>query len=195
MKHRPSEALMSSIFEEAVHGRLRTSAIPATAQWHRELPCLQGRPDFVAECRHSGRRGQGVETPEWQEMQQVDLANALTKPSLSLIISLLQPVPAGSWDYLLQATGFSRHGLHRTLRRLESTGLIAQVGANCYALSPSLQLPRRELWAFELKVDHWQRTLYQACQYGAFAHRTVVVIAEPWAHLLIPARRSESCGR
>ena len=51
-----------------------------------------------------------------------------------------------------------------------------------YVLAPNVPDLRTHLWAFELKLDHWQRALFQACQYRAFAHAALVVMSEGGAH-------------
>jgi len=72
--------------------------------------------------------------------------------------------------------------VRKSLRQLEELGLARGNDAHEYALSPTLAHIDWELWAFELKLHDWKRALYQALQYQAFAHFSVVVIAEQWAH-------------
>jgi hypothetical protein len=65
---------------------------------------------------------------------------------------------------------------------LESLGVVAPSGATGYVRCAPFLDQEWEVWAFEVKLDHWQRALYQALQYGAFAHRVAVVVPERWAH-------------
>jgi hypothetical protein len=85
-------------------------------------------------------------------------------------------------DYLYRASGLSSAVLRRAIRDLENARLLIHTNSEAVLLSPNFPHIDWELWAFEIKLEHWQRALYQALQYRAFANRVAVVLPERWAH-------------
>jgi hypothetical protein len=157
MKQTQSEEQLAVAFEEVITNGAWASYYSPFTRMLREVACLQGRPDFVG--LHAGATN--------ISMDQTDqLAAVLKVPSTTRILSLLHYAAPRTEKYLLRASGFSLP----VVRRLT------------YVLSSSFPKIQWELWAFEIKVDHWQRALYQALQYRAFAHRVTVVLPERWVH-------------
>jgi hypothetical protein len=83
---------------------------------------------------------------------------------------------------LLASAGVSSRVLRNCVSELIALGLVEKVERSVLRLAEDCPPLEWDLWAFELKVDHWQRALFQACQYHAFAQHSVVVLAERWIH-------------
>jgi hypothetical protein len=173
MKQTQSEEQLAVAFEEVITNGAWASYYSPFTRMLREVACLQGRPDFVG--LHAGATN--------ISMDQTDqLAAVLKVPSTTRILSLLHYAAPRTEKYLLRASGFSLPVVRRSIMALESFDLITPSGHLTYVLSSSFPKIQWELWAFEIKVDHWQRALYQALQYRAFAHRVTVVLPERWVH-------------
>src|SRR5260221_8287374 len=168
-----SEDRMSDVFENLLRRSTHEDIFPKFVKWQRELACLQGRPDFVAPSA-------GDESLRGDE--RASLAEALSTPSQALTLSLIKRRAPRTEQYLLQATGLSRRVVRRAVATLLSCDVISCDSSSRFTLSPRYADLTWDSWAFELKVSNWQRALFQACQYQAFAQRAVVIIAERWAH-------------
>lgn len=194
-----TEAKMAEAFARFMNTQphAQPKALPQFAELEPEVDCLQGRPDFIGVVRQeivdSACRTAG-------------LAEALSVPSSAALMALLKRRAPRTENYLVRMTGLSAPVVHRVLVRLQRQEIIQQVGSG-YALAAHLPDLGAQLWAFELKLDHWQRALFQACQYQAFAHVTVVVISERGARRVerqysrfeslgvgLAAFDTESCG-
>lgn len=172
MKKQATEETLSKAFEgilgngiwEARHARL-TGLL-------REMRCHQGQPDFVASVAASKRPSEKVRNR---------LRKALSRPATVRVMSLLKRGVARRAEYLVRSSGLSRKVVWQVLRELGSTRLVREVRKGSYILTTSLEQPVGELWAFEVKVKDWQRAMYQALQYRAFAHRVAIVLESAWA--------------
>ena len=173
MTNKVTEEQLSTAFEGALSNGAWTRYYPPFAHVLREVDCHQGRPDFVASPTTV------IDTPRDCRAQ---LAPALATPSLVRILSLLKRSAPRTDDYLRRASGLSVPVLRRSISALESLGVVARSSQSGYVLASAFPETKWELWAFEVKVDHWQRALFQALQYRAFAHWVAVVISERWAH-------------
>jgi predicted transcriptional regulator len=174
MKHL-SEERLARAFELSLRNGVARAPFMPLHSIAKEIRCLQGRPDFVASPTRSRIMPASF---------CANLASGLSSPSQAKILALLNPVAPRTERYLESGTGLSRSVIHRSIATLTSLGLIRHRGRSSYVLSHALRKSELELWAFEVKVDHWRRALYQALQYQAFAHRSIVVISERWAHRL-----------
>lgn len=168
-----TEEQVSAAFEAALSNGAWARHYPSFRRVLREVDCQQGRPDFVA----SPARATTI-----SKARRAQLASALATPSGARILSLLKPAAPRAENYLVRASGLSQPVVRRTISTLESLNAVLPAGRTAYVQSPGFLDLEWELWAFEVKVDHWQRALYQALQYGAFAHRVAVVVPERWAH-------------
>ncbi len=174
---RISEAQLCEVFERAISDGLWSRTYPRLIHIVKEMNALQGRPDLVA-THHDVSR---LEGGPWDV-----LAQTLTKPSRARLVSLLKPGSPRTFEYLLTKSGYSKAVVSRTLADLQARGLIRTCNGSGYLLATDFPSSFPELWAFELKVDHWRRALYQALQYQSFAHRVAVILP------LSTVRRAES---
>lgn len=173
MTHQLSEEELSAVFEKALQNGSWARHYPPIKHFARELTCQQGRPDFVASPVRIGLLGKA---------KRERLAQALYNPSTARMLSLAKWKSPRTEDYFLKASGFSLPVVRRSLAALEDWRYLEQTKTGSFILTPNFPALRWELWAFELKLGHWQRALYQALQYRAFAHRVAIVVPERWAH-------------
>ena len=169
-----TEATLLLAFEGLTGSRSSTIGCPPFAPMARELKCECGRPDLV------GAPTLASSLPSDPER----LADALRARAVSRVLSVLEPDSIIRPDDVMAACGLSRATVTRALAGLERSGLVVTLDKGEYALARGASEPRWQLWAFEVKLDNWKRALYQAVQYQAFAHVSVVVTAEEWAHRL-----------
>lgn len=175
MKGNLTEEYLSSTFETVVGSDDWVSHFGLFGFILKEVDCHQGRPDYVASTR---------KLPTMSETQRKVLGGVLSAPSTARVISLLKAAAPRTAEYLVRASGFSAPVVRRSLATLLSLDLVERTGSAGYVLSSGFPTLDWELWAFEVKLEHWQRALFQALQYRAFAHRSVVVISEHSAHRL-----------
>lgn len=168
-----SEEHLSQIFENVLAQRAWSQYYPRMRHFARELDCQQGRPDFVASP---------ARTPPLHKAKRHRLAEALHNPATARILSLAKRDAPRTEQYLYRASGLSAPVVRRSIATLESLAFLSRTPSETLILSPDFPVTGWELWAFEIKVEKWQRALYQALQYQAFAHRVAVVIPERWAH-------------
>jgi len=95
------------------------------------------------------------------------LVRALRDQSSARIVSLLQFSAPRTERYLVKETGLSMQVFRRCIATLESLKLVERHSGSGYSLSRYFPKMNWELWAFEVKVDHWRRALYQALRYRA----------------------------
>lgn len=146
--------------------------MPSFAAVRAEMPCAQGRPDYVAS------EGLGRLRPDQQNI----LINALSTTSKARLLSRLMNGEIATEIDLLSSTGVSTRLFRNCMSEFRELDLVRQHGRAGFQLLQNDLSLEWDLWAFELKVDHWQRALFQACQYRAFAQQSVVVLAEQWIH-------------
>lgn len=167
-----NEATLTLGFEEVIRSGTWTLRRPFDRVL-REIGCLQGVPDLVALTGSM---------PLVSDEYASRLASGLSRPSGALLLSLLKPRAHRTAEYLVRASGLSGPVVQRTLRELCVLDLAAEPTQSRFTLSPSFPEDPWEMWAFEVKLENWQRALFQALQYKAFAHRVVVVLPERWVH-------------
>ena len=175
------------------------ASIIAQGEWGRGYPCLgcmaeeivcqQGRPDLVASpCRDGNGLSDG---------QIADAAAVLATPAAARVVSLLKPASVRTVDYLTRCSGLSARTVRDALRALLEVDLASSPDHRSFLLGDRIAGLERELWAFEVKVDNWQRALFQAVQYRAFADRVAVAMASTYVHRVrsrIPLFRSLRIG-
>ena len=167
-----TEADMAQAFAQRMAMREDTKLLPYFAGIEPEVDCLQGRPDFIGITSE-----EAFASALWGSA----LTEALATPSLAHIMALLKRRAPRREEYLLRVTGLSVPVFRRAMAALEHRDIVERMGSG-YVLAPHVPNLQTRLWAFELKLDHWQRALFQACQYQAFAHATLVVISAHSAH-------------
>jgi hypothetical protein len=179
MKREFSEQQLSEVFERQIGKRLWTTKRPRIGMVLREMQAHQGQPDFVISIK-------GRTIPRGLIERIVD---GVSRPSAARVLSLLGVSAARSEEYLLKASGLSGKVLVETLRNLEERRLIDQPRRGRFVLRHEIAMTNLEFWAFEVKVDDWQRALYQGLQYRTFAHRVSIVLGEKWVHRVEPHRK------
>ena len=168
-----TEEELSAIFEDALRNGEWAKHFPRFAHVVREVDCQQGRADFIASPARQTLMGRD---------RRAQFASALATPSSAKILSLLKRSAARTESYLRRASGLSSPVIRRALFELLALRLVVRSGKSGYVLSPTFPAAKWELWAFEVKIDKWQRALFQALQYRAFAHRVCIVMPERWVH-------------
>ena len=173
MRKTITERQLSRAFEATLANGAWSSKYPPLRQVLREMHCQQGQPDLV---------GTVTSVSAIPAKIRARLALALRRPSgrdYSRFFANRRHVPRSSRF----ASGLSREIVRRTLSELKKLRLVIPRGENRYLCAPALRrYSHQELWAFEVKVEHWQRAFYQALQYRAFADRAAIVLAMPLAH-------------
>lgn len=164
-----TEADMAQAFARYMAIPENSTFLPHFTGMEPEVDCLQGRPDFIGV-----QPDRDFDSPPWITA----LAQALATPSLASIVASLKRRAPRREEYLLRVTGMSRPVVRRAIADLERRGIVEQMGGG-YVLGSNVPTTHPHLWAFELKLDHWQRALFQAYQYRAFAHAAIVVMSEP----------------
>jgi hypothetical protein len=139
-----------------------------------EVVCQQGRPDFVASpC--PVRNG-------LSEAEIMDAAAVLATPAAARVVSLLKPGSVRTVEYLTRCSGLSPRTVRDALEALLKVDLAKSADTASFLRGDRLIHLDTELWAFEVKVDNWQRALFQALQYRAFADRVAVAMASDYVH-------------
>ena len=172
MKAALTEAMLTSSFEYVIDEVPIATSYPSFSHFTREMDCQQGRLDLVASANK----------PDALPIASALLAEALSTRSLAHVVSLLHAEVPRHRDDIINDSILSAPIVRKALRRLEEFELAYQSECNVYYLSTAFPTIEWELWAFEVKLSNWKRALYQALQYQAFAHFSVVVVAEQWAH-------------
>lgn len=173
MRRTLSEEHLSEIFENVLTNGEWSQYYPKMRHFARELDCQQGRPDFVASP---------MRTPRLHKTKRRRLAQALHNPATARILSLAKRNAPRTEQHLCRVSGLSAPVVRRSITALEALGFLTRTPRESFILAPDFPATQWELWAFEIKVEKWQRALYQALQYRAFAHRVAIVVPEKSAH-------------
>lgn len=163
-----TEDSLSQAFEALIQTPAWRRKYPELLAISKELACRQGVPDYVATTT-------SLSLPA---ASQQAIAGALSLPACARLLALLKPASARSESYLWKMSGLSDRVVSQSVRRLVESGLVETRLDARLVLSPLVAKLDCELWAFELKLADWQRALYQALQYQAFANRAIVVVPE-----------------
>lgn len=163
-----SELQMANAFEELLNSNSGIKGFPNFSSVFREVPCQQGIADFIVVSGNIISKN----SISFIESGNVSLSSS------SRIVSLLKSRSPRTEDFIVNSTGLSVNTVKRILKQLEENDIVFQISSGSYVISPKMQTPKVELWAFELKLRDWKRALFQALQYKAFANRTVIVLPE-----------------
>lgn len=171
-----SESVMAKAFEKCLTNKKFFAEFPNFNRVFRDFVCRQGIADFLAVA------GPRIEKKTIKKIG--NLANLITESS-TRIFSLLKHSSPRSKEYIKGKSGLSFSTVSRVLDHLGKENLIKETAGGKFTLSPTWYLPKNlELWAFELKVNNWQRALFQALQYKAFATRVVTVFPKKKERIL-----------
>ncbi len=81
-------------------------------------------------------------------------------------------------DRLEESLGLSIRTIRKHVRDLLKVGIIEKTSTNLLKLRKEFDIPKVEIWAFELKLNNWKRAFYQAQRYRGFSHNIVVVMPD-----------------
>jgi len=176
MKKKISEQYLSDLFKSMVIEKFKKEYSISIYSLLSEMETAQGKPDFVALTSKFNINPKN---------KRIQIANAMSKPSSAMILSILKSKSPRTTNYIKMKTAISQPVVKNTLKLLESVKIIER-NNNSYMLSENFPNHKLEFWAFELKVENWQRALYQALQYKTFSHRSFVVI---WGENIQRAKR------
>jgi len=104
------------------------------------------------------------------------LASALSQINKARIIALLKKSTGYSEDYLARTLGLAKSTILKHLNSLYKEDIVEKTAKGLWRLSRWINLPKVEIWAFELKLNNWKRAFYQAQRYRGFSHNIVVVM-------------------
>ena len=132
-----------------------------------EFSAKRGRVDIICAVLES-------------EIEDVDkvmtIAKSLSEINKARIISLLRKSIGYSEEYLRESLGLSKSTIRKHVRDLLEEGIIEKTQGNLLTLGKWINIPKLEIWAFELKLNNWKRAFYQAQRYRGFSHNVVVVM-------------------
>lgn len=166
---------MANNFENLLNCNEGVKEFPYFKAVFRELNCKQGIPDFIAIS--------GENTEVFQE--NIYDSEVISLDSGSLIISLLKPKAPRTLRYILNKTGLSHITVKKAIKDLIVRGIVSETENGSFVLSEKWELPKVELWAFELKLKDWKRALFQCLQYKAFANRVIMVMPEDKENIIV----------
>lgn len=174
-----TEEEMADAFEELLSRGTTIPGIGRLTRVFREIDCHRGRPDFIALAHGTSRllTGRSIEA----------------KSAGSLLMSFLHFSSPRSITYLATQSGLAMRTVRTTLDELTRARHICQRRSGSYVLNPARRIRDVQVWAFELKIGHPRRALFQAQQYRLFAQRVMIVVPPDQAHLF--AKRSETMRR
>lgn len=163
-----SEFKMANAFETLLNSKEGIKGFPDFYSTFREVACQQGVADFIA---ITGNNIKELSNNFFE-------SDTVSLNIYSLVISLLKLRSPRTEDFIVNSSGLARNTVRKALKELEESGTIYKTEKGSIMLSPSWELPKLELWAFELKLKDWKRALFQTLQYKAFANRVVIVFPE-----------------
>ena len=170
-----TEVDMANKFEMLLNSKVGIKGFPYFNAVFRELNCKQGIPDFIAIS--GGNTGMLQGNMCDSEITSLD--------SYSLITSLLKPKAPRTLGYIINKTGLSNITVKKAIKDLSVRGVISETGKGSFVLSEKWDLPKVELWAFELKLKDWKRALFQSLQSKAFANRVMMVMPEEKENVIV----------
>lgn len=169
-----TEMNMGNNFQNLLENKDGIKEFPNFKAVFRELNCKQGIPDFIAITE--------LHSYIFQKNIYDTVGGSLD--SSSLIISLLKPKSPRTFKYIVDKTGLSTITVKKVLKDLIVNKIICKTEKGLFVLNKEWELPKVELWAFELKLKDWKRALFQCLQYKAFANRVMLVMPEDKENLI-----------
>ncbi|MDY2637155.1 MAG: hypothetical protein SOV56_04380 [Phascolarctobacterium sp.] len=156
---RYSEFEMGISFGKALHNS-KIPYLKFPKNISTEMISKQGIPDFViVGCREGKLINMRIEFSSTE--------------SSCRALSVLKYFSGRTFSYVKRAIGQNDYICNKTLRELEYLNLIKKQKGLYYLVYN--ELLDKDIWAFELKLGDWKRSLFQAMQYLAFANYSVVV--------------------
>lgn len=161
-----TEEQMGIAFEKILDSHNLTKEIPAFDSVFREVPSVQGVPDYIGIRFQSG----SIYNRKMPQIQESYLSSA------SAILSVIKNKSPRTEKYIISKTGLSLSTVRGCLNYLVRIEILSAVdNKKKYILSQTFLLPNIEIWAFELKLHDWKRAVFQALRYKAFANYVIVV--------------------
>lgn len=157
-----SEAEMALAFEKLLCSGVELSGLGAFPAVYREVSCRQGRPDFI-----------GIKTQQapLRGLSAVGLVGAD-------VLGLLKKRAPRTRAFLRERLPYGEAAISASLRRLQLDGLIKVNESGSFLLDEAASFFDVEVVAFELKLNHARRALFQAKQSLSFADKAVIVVPE-----------------
>jgi len=142
-----------------------------------EVEFMQGRPDFVCASyptrRSSHRRAEQI-------------GNSLSTSSKANLLGYLKPHAVRTADYLRAQTGLSNGVFENAVSELRTAKVVKTKRNKNRELVFASNIPVAEVCVFELKLEKWQRAVFQAQQYRAAANRVAIVMPAQFIHRIEP---------
>jgi biotin operon repressor len=151
---------------------------------HKSIPNRNGANHPIILSEFSAKRGRAdvicaVFDKEVEDIENIKtLAQSLSEINKARIISLLRKSVGYSEEYLKESLGLSESTIKKHVRDLLKVGIVERTPGHLVKLSKSFNIPKVEIWAFELKLSNWKRAFHQAKRYRGFSHNVVVVMPE-----------------
>ena len=163
---------MAPPFDELTLTRRLVRALPRKpsplAGYHRqqqEVEMVQGRPDVVLV--------RDEREPGCRSLRQVFAQTSLPVTTIARGMSALESSPRDV-DALMDRGRMTSAVTHRFLRPLVSSGVITLRGTVIADLDlAKIYQPR--IWAVEVKLTKWQRSLYQSVQAKSYSNRVYAI--------------------
>ena len=157
-----SEEEMANSLEMYMCERRGLPGIGRFIRVFREIPCQQGRPDFIAITRSPRKFLNG--------------SVISVKLAASLILSLLHENAKRTPEYLLRSSGLSSRSVDAALSELAYHKYAIRSKSGAYSLNSNRLLRKTEVVAIELKLDKPRRAVFQAQQARSFAQQVLIVV-------------------
>lgn len=157
-----TERQMADAFERFVLEKRGLPGIGRVSRLFREVPCQQGRPDFVALMGRKYRFLKGNTVSQ--------------KLAGSVVLSFLHEGVGRTPAYLCEHSGLSVRSIKQALGELVRHRYVNCTKTGAYLANPSSSLQTVEVMGIELKLDRPRRAIFQAQQCRAFAQRVLIVV-------------------
>lgn len=162
-----SEAFMAKIFLGQLTSKTGIRCFPRFQKVIPEVRCYQGRPDFIALTSPMPRKS------DFSKI--ASLSNLGRTTSIVNVLSLLKNKAPRTKPYLIQRTNYSSRTINLALQELQKRSIVQETSSGSYTICSKWNIPKNEIWAFELKLNDWKRALFQAMQCKSYANRVVLV--------------------
>lgn len=142
-----------------------------------EVSLIQGRPDFV--CATYPSRQSSNQRAE-------RIGTVISSTSAANILGHLKPNAGRTIEYVRDKTGLTSGRFQSVVSDLRSEQLIKIERSRNNSELLTSKVPTAELFVFELKLEKWQRAVFQALQYRAAANRVAIVMPSDRIHRIEP---------
>ena len=178
MTKRMTEQQFGELFVERFEaGGLPRISVSSPGPLVPEVEFMQGRPDFV--CASYPTRKSSHRRAEL-------IGDLMSKSSKANLLGYLKPHAARTEEYLRAQTGLSNGVFENAVMELKAAKLVTTKRSNDQQLLFAPHIPSPEVCVFELKLEKWQRAVFQAQQYRAAANRVAIVMPAHYVHRIEP---------